>query len=77
MCKVHIESSVCLCKTFKNEIRSENVTYYTGTGNRGSHDTVWRSSEAVDYQEQVKNIFEINKELIVLKASEYADSDAA
>ena len=43
----------------KNEIRSENVTYYTGTGNRGSHDTVWRSSEAVDYQEQVKKELEL------------------
>ena len=39
----------------KNELREENVFYYTGTGKCGSHDSIWRSPEAMDYQELVED----------------------
>ncbi|MBR3437443.1 MAG: alpha/beta hydrolase [Lachnospiraceae bacterium] len=51
----------------KKELRDDNVFYYTGRGNSGAHDTVWRSPKAVEYQEQVK------KELEKLKKSKGKD----
>ena len=42
----------------REEMRSENVFYYTGRGACGSHDTIWRSPDAVQYQEDVKNDLE-------------------
>ena len=45
----------------RKELRDENVFYYTGRGNSGAHDTIWRSSKAVDYQEQVEKELEKRK----------------
>lgn len=43
------------------EIREENVSYYTGHGLIGGHDTIWRSPEALEYQESVKRELELLK----------------
>ena len=38
----------------KNEIRSENVTYYIGTGSQAGHNTILHSLRAVAYQDKIK-----------------------
>ena len=58
----------------KKELRSENVYYYTGKGNSGGHDTIWRSTKAVDYQEQVKKELEKLKKA---KGKEWTHDDEA
>ncbi len=45
----------------REEMRTENVFYYTGQGACGAHDTVWRSADAVQYQEDVKKEIERTK----------------
>lgn len=58
----------------KDELRDENVFYYTGRGNSGAHDTIWRSSKAVDYQEQVeKELERLKKE----KGKDWTKEDEA
>ncbi len=58
----------------KKELREENVFYYTGRGNSGAHDTIWRSAKAVDYQEQVKKELEKRKKE---KGKEWTHDDEA
>ena len=58
----------------KKELRKENVFYYTGRGNSGAHDTIWRSAKAVDYQEQVKKELEALKKA---KGKEWTKDDEA
>ena len=58
----------------KKELRNDNVFYYTGRGNSGAHDTIWRSAKAVDYQEDVKKEMEKLKKA---KGKEWTKEDEA
>ncbi|MBE5804359.1 MAG: alpha/beta hydrolase [Clostridiales bacterium] len=45
------------------QIRSENVYYYVGSDEQSGHDSVWHSTDAVQYQKWVKNkVKELNRE---------------
>ncbi len=48
----------------KDEITNPNVTYYIGTGVHGTHDNIWHSEAAANYQAKVKselNLLEMQK----------------
>lgn len=47
----------------RNEIRTENVYYYVGSGEQSGHDSIWHSADAMRYQKIISQQFkELNRE---------------